>query len=337
MKQLIQLGGGISVIIPAYNASAYIDRCLESLIQQNINVPYEIIVVNDGSKDDTLIKLQQWERNYAGIVKVFTKENGGQSSARNYALDLASGEYITFVDSDDYVEPDFLSILYQRLVDTQSDISMCAINSCRKSDGKGQIFPSGFSQDFETEDVDSIIIRSSFSPWNKMFRLSIIGTDRFPVGVTYEDFAFIPQLLNRAKKIVYTHKVLYHYFVNPTGTIGSHAKKTNRDILKAQHILEQSELKNKTAVLENMYLRRVIASMSYTLVANKEDYDLSRQLVIEGIEKYPSIVNNPHINRERIGIRLYLKLVMKQHFMLAVGWVRLYTLAYDVYKRIRKR
>ena len=98
----------ISVIIPAYNAELYLERCLNSLVNQTINVPYEIIVINDGSKDNTEGIIQAYLGKYPQRMRYYSKTNGGQSSARNMGLDKAAGRYIAFVDSDDYVEPNYL-------------------------------------------------------------------------------------------------------------------------------------------------------------------------------------------------------------------------------------
>ena len=95
----------LSVIVPVYNVEKYIDKCLNSLVNQGID-DYEIIVINDGTKDNSQEIIDKYVDKYPNLVKSYIKENGGLSDARNYGVARASGEYITFIESDDYIEPD---------------------------------------------------------------------------------------------------------------------------------------------------------------------------------------------------------------------------------------
>ena len=249
----------ISVIIPAYNVEKYIARCLDSLINQDCTVDYSIVVVDDGSTDHTPSIIQEYATKYPSIIRYIYQKNGGQSSARNYGLEHSESEFVIFVDSDDYVEPGYIDTLFKLATNSNSDIAMCAMNRVSSDDGRGKRFESGFAKDFVTDDIDEVLRHSSFAPWNKIFKRSIMGELRFPEGLTYEDFALIPQIMNRANRIAYTNKVLYHYFFNENSIINtaSKRKKTNRDILKAQHILEESELKCKPEILEILFLNQI--------------------------------------------------------------------------------
>ena len=95
----------LSVVVPVYNVEKYLDKCLDSLVNQEID-DYEVIVVNDGTKDNSQLIIDKYAKDYPNIVKSYIKENGGLSDARNYGIKYASGEYITFLDSDDYIEYD---------------------------------------------------------------------------------------------------------------------------------------------------------------------------------------------------------------------------------------
>ena len=111
----------VSIIIPAYNTEKYIDNCLQSLVNQTLK-EMEIIIVDDGSKDNTLELLRGYEAKFPEKIKVFTKENGGQASARNLALEHVTGEYVGFVDSDDWVSLDMYEKMYQKAKETDADI-----------------------------------------------------------------------------------------------------------------------------------------------------------------------------------------------------------------------
>ena len=114
----------ISVIVPAYNAEEYIERCLKSLLGQDFSKSYEIIVINDGSTDDTLGIVEETAKDHEN-VRVFSQENGGISAARNTGLAKVRGKYVLFTDSDDFVERRYLSALYEAAERSGADITCC--------------------------------------------------------------------------------------------------------------------------------------------------------------------------------------------------------------------
>ena len=115
----------VSVIIPVYNVQEYLRDCLESLVNQTIKNDLEVIIVNDGSKDKSQNIIDEYVEKYPELFKSYIKENGGQGSARNYGVKKASGEYIGFVDSDDYIENDMYEILYNEGIKKKLDIVVC--------------------------------------------------------------------------------------------------------------------------------------------------------------------------------------------------------------------
>ena len=317
----------ITVIIPVYNSEKYLKRCLDSLIQQDIRLPYKVYIVDDGSEDQSAQIAKEYCIKNPDLFTYFYKKNGGQGSARNYGLEYCSSEYVVFVDSDDYVEKSFLSTLYELCEVNNAEISMCGVNRVMSEDGFGKRFDSGFSKDFVTEDIDSLLLTCSFAPWNKMFSRKVIGSLRFPEGMTYEDFAIIPQIINRATKVAYNHTILYHYFFNPNSTIVSanRLKKTDRNIIFAQHILEESELNRKPFILENFYLRRVLSSMAWSLLEYHEDENEVLALVEEALKKYPNIKNNTIIKQEPIQKRIFLILILHKRILIGKVWVNAFS------------
>lgn len=115
----------VSVIIPVYNVQEYLRECLDSLVNQTIKEDLEVIIVNDGSKDKSQNIIDEYVEKYPKLFKSYIKENGGQGSARNYGVKKASGEYIGFVDSDDYIENDMYEILYNEGIKKKLDIVVC--------------------------------------------------------------------------------------------------------------------------------------------------------------------------------------------------------------------
>ena len=324
----------VSIIVPVFNTEEYLDCCLSSLVNQDFKEQFEVIAIDDGSNDNSFEILKRWEETYPGIIRVFHKANGGQSSARNVGLQNMNGEYVAFVDSDDFVETCFLSILYESSLKNMSDISMCLCNRCRGNGGVGPVFDSGFSRSFVSEDIPWVIKNTSFSPCNKLYKAHLWQGVLFPEGITYEDFATIPRVIFKACHISYTHTVLYHYRVNPTSTIQSKGNTTNLDILEAQTILENSELKQYPDLLENLFIRRVLLSMCYSLVQHREYPTLLKSVVLRAKDSYPLISNNEMISRLQFQKRLFLRLLLREKYNLVSLYVFLIEKARICAKRV---
>ncbi|WP_416145200.1 glycosyltransferase family 2 protein [Planococcus koreensis] len=124
VKGEIFIGPKISIIIPVYNVESYITRCLQSVIKQRHFEEFEVIVVNDGSTDKSIDLIQDAVGSFHNI-EIIHQANKGLSEARNTGIKAAAGEYISFVDSDDWIEPEMLSVMYERAIQNQSDIVVC--------------------------------------------------------------------------------------------------------------------------------------------------------------------------------------------------------------------
>ena len=208
----------ISVIVPVYKTEPYLARCVESILNQQYE-NLEIFLIDDGSPDHCGEMCDGYAQRDAR-VKVIHKENGGQSSARNDALDAATGAYITFVDSDDALEPDAIGTLYDALVRTKSDIAICGF---RKITGAQQVEENAFSEDtvidgaavLETMIVDETI---GSQPCAKLFAAPLFDGVRFPVGRIYEDLAMMHLPFSKAKRIVCLKACKYLYYIRDDST-----------------------------------------------------------------------------------------------------------------------
>ena len=205
----------ISVIVPIYNVEDYLEKCIVS-IQNQTYKEIEIILVDDGSPDNCGRICDEYAKTDTRI-KVIHKVNGGLSDARNAGISYAVGQYIVFVDADDYIHPQMLEVLYHNLIMEDADISVC-----------------GFRNVIEEEkvllpllDVNSIP-RESFCDldimeqleynnlitvvaWNKLYRRKLFLNLRYPKGKVHEDEFIIHQILHLCKKVVYTKEKLYYY------------------------------------------------------------------------------------------------------------------------------
>lgn len=197
----------VSVIIPVYNVENYIDKCLNSISNQTLD-DIEIIIVNDGSTDGSKKIIEQYLKNCSNF-KYFEKENGGLSSARNFGLEKAQGEYIAFLDSDDYIEPTMYKEMYDMAKKENADMVECD-------------FIWEWENSHKTAKVDKrknykskldMMKKPRVVAWNKLIKRSIIENNkiRFPEGLIYEDLEFFFKILPYIDKILYISKSFVHY------------------------------------------------------------------------------------------------------------------------------
>lgn len=205
----------ISVIVPVYNTSKYLDKCLSSLVNQTIK-DIEIIVINDGSTDDSLDIIKIFKKKYNNIILIDQK-NMGISISRNNALDIARGEFIGFVDSDDYVSNDMYEKLYNNIKNNNSDIAVCNYINFIPDDN------SFFNQDINMNgntnlcEMPSLLYDIDYAPWNKLYKKSLWDDVRFPEKLKYEDINAVIKVFLKAKKISFEDSYLYYYMINSSG------------------------------------------------------------------------------------------------------------------------
>lgn len=216
----------VSVIVPVYNVEEYLDACLNSLVNQTLK-EIEILVVNDGSPDNSQEIIDKYVNDYPNLVKSIIKENGGQASARNVALDIAQGEYVDFVDSDDWVKLDMYENMYKKVKESDADIVICNTTDHYK---EYSVYhkPAEFTNKF----------RQTPSPCNKLFKRSFIGDFRFPEGkIWYEDFVFVTELLMLTDNIARCNKDYYHCNCGQDSTMINNNSPKNLDIITALNLI----------------------------------------------------------------------------------------------------
>lgn len=211
----------LSIIVPVYNAEKYLAQCLDSLVSQTIG-DYELILINDGSKDGSAAIMAQYEKRCPQRVKCVTVENGGQGRARNIGLSLARGEYIGFADSDDWVEPDMFQAMYQAAEESRADVAVCDALEFHE-DGAEVYLP--MSQFERPEYITTAV-------WNKLFKKSALEGIQFPEGLWYEDLYFVMAVMLRAGKAVKVPRALYHYRCGQVSTMNNNNAAKNLDMLK---------------------------------------------------------------------------------------------------------
>ena len=210
----------ISVIVPVYNVEKYFPRCIESILNQSYK-NLEIILVNDGSTDSSGKICDEYAADDKRIY-VIHKENGGQSTARNAALDLAKGEYITFVDSDDYINTDFVKIMYETIIKFNADIVQCGYIR-----GTENTFPDiRINDSCKVIDINTALSTSIYDVivCAKLYKRKVIGTIRFPKGKVHEDEAVYYKFAYNSKKICILENKMYYYYMSPNSTMRSEPK-----------------------------------------------------------------------------------------------------------------
>ena len=197
----------VSIIVPVYNAEKTIERCLDSILKQITTFKYEIIVIDDGSKDNSLKKIEEYKR----FVKIIKETNGGPGKARNIGIKEAKANFLLFVDSDDYVANNFVDTFLKVQKKTNADMVIC--NFIR--DIKGTLVKENKGEYKEyTKDFNDILMME-FHSCNKLIRKSIALNNLYPENMVFEDVVAISNMIVECKKIVKIEDYLYYYVTTP--------------------------------------------------------------------------------------------------------------------------
>ena len=216
----------ITVIVPIYHVEKYLHRCIDSIIGQTYK-NLEIILVDDGSGDACVSICDEYARKDSRIV-VIHKENGGLSDARNKGIEVAKGEYLAFVDSDDYIHRDMFTILMDTLLQTDSDVSMCSYKYVY--DGKVDENDESFGSDLPIDLMDGHKAHNRYYSgdikleltvaWNKLYKRELFTELRYPKGKIFEDEFTTYKALYKCSKICFVDLPLYYYLQRKDSIIG---------------------------------------------------------------------------------------------------------------------
>ena len=223
----------LSIIVPVYNVEDYLPKCIESLINQTYT-NIEIILINDGSTDGSGLICEAYSKDN-NKVRVVHKANGGLSSARNAGLDVASGEYIAFVDSDDWLDIDMYKTLIELLESNDADIAACGFKEVF-SDKTIFHSDSGLITSFNKEEAINSLVSDKnsvrFEVWNKVFKKELIDNLRFKDRQIFEDVYFDRNIFLKLSKLVYIDKPFYNYLKTRDGNTNSHFNENKLKVFK---------------------------------------------------------------------------------------------------------
>ena len=310
----------ISVIIPFYNVGIYAKYCLESLILQDYH-NCEFVCVDDGSTDNTLSILKTYDTDKR--VKIFQKDNGGLSDARNYGLNVATGHYITFIDGDDYVHPRYLSLLAEAIDKEKKSIAISPLKIIKFKEPMDITADWMNNATYNTIDKKEVIVKIlydelSVSACGKLVPKEAYENNRFPVGKVSEEVATIGKLLQQFDSYSIIDQPLYGYVMRPN-SIGHKKKVLYKDIkdridaLKLfETIIKQEFDISKDSTLEKALLYRWglryvdMANMYDNVIDNKEAALTTKKEVKGWLKKHiKSIVRDktaPKMQRMRMSI-----------------------------------
>lgn len=219
----------ISVIVPIYKVEPYLPRCIDSILAQTYN-NLEIFLVDDGSPDNCGRICDEYAAKDARI-KVIHKKNGGLSDARNTALDLCTGEYISFIDSDDYVDADFIESLYHAIKTYDARLAVCGITKFNES---GKVYvdyePSKTEKCASGEEMMETVWRPA--AWNKLYHRSLFRDIRYPYGKLYEDLFVYHDILAKVDHVAFTGKNSYFYNNRQNSIINKKYDIRNTDMIE---------------------------------------------------------------------------------------------------------
>ena len=319
----------ISVVLPVYNVERYIVKCINSVLNQTYK-NIEVILVDDGSSD----RCPQICEKYAkkdNRVKVVHKRNGGLSDARNAGIKIANGEYITFIDSDDYVDEDYVEFLYNNIEKTNADI---AIGAHRVLYDSGKIIEKATHENsiLEPKQVLARILYDDgidLSAWGKLYKISLFDDIKFPKGRLFEDSATTYMLVDKAKKITVNSESKYNYIIRKNSISNAKFSPKKMDlIISTREMCEY--VKEKYPDLEKAANRRLMYAYLSTLsqlAKCKEKYPEEEKEMTTYIKKHGNeILRDKRVpKRDKLGI-----------ISLKFGF-RFYKLIWRLYLKFTKR
>ena len=261
----------VSVIVPVYNVEKYLERCINSIVNQTLQ-DIEIIFIDDGSTDNSKKIIDKYMLNYSEKIKYLYKENGGLSSARNYGIPYAKGEYIAFLDSDDYIEPTMYEEMYNVAKKENSDMVECDFiweYPDKQKYDCGQIYNS----------KKEALEKARVVAWNKLIKRDILEKEKieFPFGLRYEDVEFFYKLVPSLNKISFVKKYFIHYVQRNDSIVNTQNSKTMEIFKVLDNVIDYYKKNNYYQEykdqLEYTYTRLLLCSSLKRMckIDNKEE------------------------------------------------------------------
>ncbi len=305
----------VSVIVPIYNVEKYLEKCINSLLSQTLE-DIQIILVNDGSKDNSGNIAKEYEKNNKDRVIYVEKENGGLSDARNYGLKYATGDFIAFLDSDDYIEKNAYEEMYNKAIEENADYVECDFI---------WEFPNKIRVDkqYPYKNKKEMLSFVRVVAWNKLIKRQLITDNNleFPKGLRYEDVEFTYKLIPFVNKFAYVNKPFIHY-VQREGSIANVQNERTAEIFTVLDNVIEFYKKNNIYEkyrdeLEYNYARYLLCS-SLKRMCKIKDKSIREKLLTESWERlnsnFPNWKENVILKTVNIGKNKYMRTVNKSTY-----------------------
>lgn len=311
----------VTVIVPVYNVEKYLINCLNSIINQT-HKNLEIIIVNDGSSDSSLEICESYL--YDERVKLISIENSGQSVARNMALDIATGDYIVFCDSDDYYDIDAIEyFLHQAKVDNY-DIVACGMRYIYRNVSVDKVIKRKVANKQEIMRMFCVENNILSSPCAKLYKKTIFNTLRYPVGKIYEDRYISLDIFANVENILFTGEIKYNYVQRTCSTVHSEFNKNRLfyiDISRRECEFISHNYPNLLPLIRNKVAKDIVEVLHWIIYDGcKKNYniylDLLKQLqeteLSNGIFQYSKYYKMPRFTRLIILLRKYVGNILRK-------------------------
>ena len=289
----------VSVIVPVYNVEEYLERCLDSLVNQTLKET-EIIVVNDGTKDNSQEIIDKYKEKYSNI-KSYIKENGGLSDARNYGIKKASGDYLAFIDSDDYIDKFMLEKMWNKANKEKLDIVVC--NSINIYDDNHMIEIK--SNNNYSEDTIKNYLISPPMACTRICKRTLFEKIEFKKNIYYEDLELTPKLVKQTKKIDFLDEGLYYYYQR-TGSIMKQKEFSEKllDIFKVLDSNKKLLLKEYPDEIEYMYITHLLRTASLRFLDYPQHKELIEKIIKTMKENFPNWKKNKYLKKSSTKLKL---------------------------------
>lgn len=300
----------VSIILPVYNVEAFLPRCLDSIVNQTLE-GIECIIVNDGSPDKSQVIIDDYVKRYPSLFMSVIKENGGLSDARNYGLQFVKGEYIGFLDSDDWIEPTMYEKMYQKAISEQADLVVCDFLMEWEETGVSN-YIQGLRKVANTPFKNLLL--SPASAWNKLYKSNLLLETgiRYPKGLWYEDLATTAKFLPSCQKIVSVEEAFVHYIqregsimatINPKVLDIYDAIKSIEDFYRVKELYEMYYDELEYLSIENLALYSCLRFLKL------KDGDIQIKQAIDHMNRcYPNWMKNKYLiclsRKDRFILRL---------------------------------
>ncbi len=300
----------ISVIVPIYRVEEYLKRCVDSILNQTYN-DLEIILVDDGSPDNCPAICDEYAKKDSRI-KVIHKENGGLSDARNAGLAIAKGEWLSFIDSDDWIEPDMYEILLKNATEYNSQISVGGVNDELCNSDSIKIIKTTFDgkEDIKClspKDAMRKHLLGSWAAWDKIYRREVFKDIKFPVGEINEDEVIMLKLLDKCERIVYNNRVFYHY-IHRAESITT-ASFSPKKLVWVKHCKDNLEwIRKNYPELESEALSRLLSSILWSMremALSKESFSKEMKKIRKELKSNFKVFKNIKTTTQQ-RLRLYM-------------------------------